>query len=167
MKLGALPTKNLPEKSHDVTPPPPRRIIQKHLAIPSTSISRYNYSSINDIVSAYNSIPLKNWRLHQINTNKLHFTFYHNPDIHAIASISLLISHINEMEFNFSCAFNGVYASKISASLSLVRSISTLLRSLTSFSPCMGYKKVIQENAWIQKSSPRIMPDGNISLDVR
>lgn len=166
MKFGAIPTNRLPKKSHEAVIHTPRRVIQKHLAITSNP-KPFMYNNIDDIISAYNSLTSKICRLNRVNSKKLHMTYYQNSDLHATATISLLIKHLGEMEFSFSCAFCGVYAQGISNSLSLnSQPLSSFLNSLLRYNPCMGYKSVVHIEDWNQKLTPSFSDDGVISLAV-
>ncbi|XP_039249463.2 uncharacterized protein LOC120327129 [Styela clava] len=171
IKFGALPTKCLPRKSHEVSPCPPRRIVPKYSSTndcPSSSSQSSIYNSINEIITAFESITLKNWRMHRINAHKAHFTYYSNYSLHATPEISLLICQFDQKPFYFSCAFAGVYSSTISSTLSLRGiSISILLKNLVDLTPCFGYNVVSTKSSWIPRSVAEIEDTGEISLKFR
>lgn len=147
IKIGALPIKNLPIKSHESTSNPARRTIFKHPCPISSPIAK-TYGSIDDLYTDFDSHPISNWRAHRIDETRLHLTYFKDPDVHACPYMSLLIRH-QSSAFELSLAIQGVYASGYSHLLTLEFSLQKLLRDLTKLDACEGYVDPnVEDNLW-------------------
>lgn len=149
IKFGALPTQLLPKKSHEATPPQARRtIIKQPIQVPALPPKLFQYNSIDDIMTDFQSRPLKNYRAYKVNSNRLHFTYYQDPDFHACPYISLYIKQ--EAKFTLSFALHGIYATVFSETLSLDAGLIDLLKNLSKVTACQGYPDVENgESMWV------------------
>ena len=92
LKFGALPTKNLPQKSHPTKTPAPRKQIVKY-EVPVKLKKTIQISSTMDIVQQFDKLAKSNWRMESDEKKQaLHFLYYKNFMHQHIPDVSLFIT---------------------------------------------------------------------------
>ena len=153
IKLGCLPSLNLPEKSIPSIQPSKRRKLIRQEVQPSfirneaacIATGSCQCNQIADIVREFNKLNLFGWRIYKVK-NMVHLTFYDNPTHHAIAKVSLLITESEDNNI-FNVAFDGVYCAEVSDHLAEQNlSLSAMLAYLLNFKKCFGFENVAFRN---------------------
>ena len=119
IKTGCLPSANMPVKSHQSIIKKRREpvthayqhAVANECATDDIDIMEPEPSpilSLCDILAEFKSLNLTNWRVYS-ESKFLHLTYYENLDLHGIASLSFLISELDNGEMSFSIAKNGLY----------------------------------------------------------
>lgn len=163
LKFGALPTKNLPKKSHHVKASRKRKSIDNRSTV--SKKRKPSIKSVADIMVSWKASEVRGWRIYQISRSAVHFTYYKIDLLHATPSISLLISEKDALEF--SVAFGGVYAPKFSATLEFgTKTLENVLHYLLNSNVCSGYASVPNSISWAERNIPRIQ-EGDIIYNKR
>ena len=157
IKLGRLPTLNLPTKSpvkHEKLTQQESSDSHKCSIFSNRRVKdvitdeSWGYSSLRDITNDFQKLNTDNWRFHNLN-NMLHLTFYENPYQHAIAKVSLLITQ-TENEILFNVALNGTYCMDLSNQLSEKKmDLAGMLTYLQKLQNCGGYENVEDKSSWL------------------
>ena len=122
LKLGVLPSQNLPVKSHPSKIPQEQRSIIRYS---QPSLANYSKSfaqqptSINDISQQFSQMKLTKWQIFVAN-DFVRFTYSSNIDHHHVADVSLLIkdNSVDSSGLDFSTSFHGRFAAEITKQLS-------------------------------------------------
>ena len=95
IRLGALPSSNLPKKSHETRKTPERRhinIVQEREATPTKELARTTYFNFVDFYSRIRELKLNDWKL-EFNDSQVTFkkftTPYITPNFEVIVDESL------------------------------------------------------------------------------
>ena len=152
MKFGALPTKNLPQKSHPTKTPAPRKQIVKY-EVPVKLKKTIQISSTMDIVQQFDKLAKSNWRMESDEKKQaLHFLYYINFMHQHIPDVSLFITQ-EENKLIFDAAFCGRAAPHFSNSLKFAdnsNALCSFLEFIQKQLPCKGYNYVHDNSTWIQ-----------------
>ena len=160
IKIGCLPSANMPVKSH-------QSIIKKRRervthAYQNAAVNTCTTDDIDkmapksssilsllDILAEFKSLNLTNWRVY-VERKFVHLTYYENLDLHGIASLSFLISELGNGEMSFSIAKNGLYCEELSNQISMEHwNLEKTLNLLMRFRSCSGYDAVLRKDGWL------------------
>ena len=104
-------------------------------------------SPLLNFINKFQKLNLAGWRIHQME-NIVHINYYENSNLHAIASISLLVIE-KDYKLEYNVAVHGNYSSDISSYLNNENmDLVTMLLYLMKFKKCVGYKSVQDEAYW-------------------